>query len=203
MSAKVTKTSRTAWPHFKKQKYGRIVNLMSAAGQLGSEGHASYAAAEFALVGLTETLAKEGAKNNIICNLVISRPSKSNINTPLVALLAHDRVEVKGAIFEIGADSVAKMQWQRTKPQGFKTDASLTPSAVLKEWSVIGDFSAQDVNPDGPWDAMELLQRSQLLPPSAQGEKVAFKGKVAVVTGAGNGYVFFLHPKLSCRTTDI
>ena len=34
--------ARAAWPHFKKQKYGRIINTTSAAGLFGSFGQANY-----------------------------------------------------------------------------------------------------------------------------------------------------------------
>jgi multifunctional beta-oxidation protein len=181
------KTARAAWSYFKKQKYGRIVNIT---GQWGINGQASHTTAEFSLVGFTETLAKEGSRNNIIANLVISRPFASNLVISLAAILTYQSVNVNGAIFDIGFDSIAKLQWKRSKPVMLKADTSLTASAVLKQWEKIGDFSNQDRNPDGPLDGMELLRRSQLLPTNASGEKVDFGGQVAIVTGAGNGYVF-------------
>ena len=36
------KCARAAWPHFRKQKYGRVVNTASAAGLFGSFGQANY-----------------------------------------------------------------------------------------------------------------------------------------------------------------
>jgi multifunctional beta-oxidation protein len=150
-------------------------------------GQASHIAAEFSLVGFTETLAKEGSRNNIIANLVISRPFASNLVISLAAILAHQSVDVKGAIFDISLGSIAKLQWKRSKPVMFKADTSLTASSVLKQWEKIGDFSNQVPNPDGPLDGMELLRQSQLLPTNASGENVDFGGQVAIVTGAGNG----------------
>jgi multifunctional beta-oxidation protein len=94
---------------------------------------------------------------------------------------------VNGAIFDISFDSIAKLQWKRSKPVMLKADTSLTAGAVLKQWEKIGDFSNQDPNPDGPLDGMELLRQSQLLPTNASGVKVDFGGQVAIVTGAGNG----------------
>lgn len=64
------KCSKAAWPHFRKQKYGRIINTASAAGLFGSFGQCNYSAAKLALVGFTETLAKEGAKYNIHANVI-------------------------------------------------------------------------------------------------------------------------------------
>jgi multifunctional beta-oxidation protein len=150
-------------------------------------GQASHTTAEFALVGFTKTLAKEGSRNNIVTNLVISRSLESNLVSSLAAILAHQSVDVKGAIFDVSIDSIAKLEWKRSKPVIFKADTSLTASSVLKQWGRIGDFSDQDPNPDGPWDAMELLRQSQLLPENPSGEEPDFGGRVAIVTGAGNG----------------
>lgn len=62
------KTTRAAWPYMRKQRYGRIINTSSASGLYGNFGQSNYAAAKMALVGFTKTLAKEGAKYNIISN---------------------------------------------------------------------------------------------------------------------------------------
>jgi multifunctional beta-oxidation protein len=64
------KCARAAWPHFRKQKYGRVINTASAAGLFGNFGQANYSAAKLGQVGFTETLAKEGAKYNIIANVI-------------------------------------------------------------------------------------------------------------------------------------
>lgn len=62
--------ARAAWPHFRKQKYGRVINTASAAGLFGNFGQTNYSAAKLGQVGFTETLAKEGAKYNIIANVI-------------------------------------------------------------------------------------------------------------------------------------
>src|SRR4051812_34217416 len=64
------KCARAAWPHFRKQKFGRVINTASAAGLFGSFGQTNYSAAKLAMVGFTETLAKEGAKYNIHANVI-------------------------------------------------------------------------------------------------------------------------------------
>ncbi|KAI4252436.1 MAG: hypothetical protein L6R42_007961, partial [Xanthoria sp. 1 TBL-2021] len=64
------KCARAAWPYFRKQKYGRVINTASAAGLFGSFGQCNYSAAKLSQVGFTETLAKEGYKYNIICNVI-------------------------------------------------------------------------------------------------------------------------------------
>jgi len=51
-------------------KYGRIVNLSSIAGLLGSPLHAHYSASKAGIIGLSVTLARELAEYNILVNCV-------------------------------------------------------------------------------------------------------------------------------------
>jgi len=53
-----------------KQKYGRIVNIASVAGQYGNNGQANYSASKAGLIGLTKTTAKELGAKGITCNAV-------------------------------------------------------------------------------------------------------------------------------------
>jgi len=64
------RTTKAAWEIFRKQQYGRIINTSSVAGLLGNFGQANYSAAKAALVGFSNTLAKEGAKFNIHTNVI-------------------------------------------------------------------------------------------------------------------------------------
>jgi len=61
----VFKIIRAAWPYMREQRYGRIVNVTSTSGLYGNFGQANYSAAKMAVVGLSSTLATEGAKRNI------------------------------------------------------------------------------------------------------------------------------------------
>lgn len=60
---------RAAWPVFKKQKYGRIVNFTSGA-IFGMATASTYPTTKGALLGLNKTLAEEGAPYNITVNCV-------------------------------------------------------------------------------------------------------------------------------------
>jgi 3-oxoacyl-[acyl-carrier protein] reductase len=53
-----------------KQKYGKIVNIASVAGQYGNNGQANYSASKAGLIGLTKTTAKELGSKGITCNAV-------------------------------------------------------------------------------------------------------------------------------------
>ena len=53
-----------------KARCGRIVNLVSVAGQAGNSGQANYTAAKAGLIGLTRTLAREYGRRNVLVNAV-------------------------------------------------------------------------------------------------------------------------------------
>ena len=67
-------TIRRATPAMMKARYGRIVNVSSVGGHLGTAGQANYAAAKAGLVGLTRSVARELARRNITCNVVAPGP---------------------------------------------------------------------------------------------------------------------------------
>ncbi|KAM5348395.1 hypothetical protein ACJ41O_008219 [Fusarium nematophilum] len=197
------KCARAAWPYFRKQKYGRVINTASAAGLFGNFGQTNYSAAKLAMVGFTETLAKEGAKYNILCNVIAPVAASRMTETimppdvlanlkpdwvvPLVAVLVHkNNTNETGGIFEVGAGHVAKLRWERSSGLLLKADDSYTPGAIIKNWNKVVDFS-QPQYPTGPNDFLTLLEDSMKMGPSEQGEKLDFTGRVALVTGGGAG----------------
>ena len=197
------KCARAAWPHFRKQKYGRVINTASAAGLFGSFGQTNYSAAKLALVGFTETLAKEGAKYNIIANAIAPIAASRMTETilppevlenlkpewivPLVAVLVHrSNTTESGGIFEAGGGHMAKLRWERSSGLLLKADDSYTPGAILKQWNKVIDFSNPQ-HPSGTNDFLSLLEESLKLGPNPQGEKLDFTGRVVLITGGGAG----------------
>lgn len=109
---------------------------------------------------------------------------------PLVASLVHPTNTTEtGGIYEVGGGHVAKLRWERAKGALLKTDASLTPGAIARRWNDVTDFSKPDY-PTGAADFMTLLEEGIKLPSAQPGPEPDFKGKVALITGAGSGYEF-------------
>ncbi|KAF8340524.1 putative multifunctional beta-oxidation protein [Cantharellus anzutake] len=199
--------TKAAWPIFRKQKFGRIINTASAAGLYGNMGQANYSAAKMGLVGFTKTLAREGAKYNIKASVIapiaaspmtatIMSPEmlaglKPEFVAPLIGVLTHPDGpdDVSGKCFEVGAGFVAEIRWERSGGAVFKTDESFSPSAVRARWDEIVDFS----RPEYPQsmvskDGVATLEESKKLPTNKQFDPpVRFDGQTIIITGAGAG----------------
>jgi len=150
------KVSKAAWPIMLEQGYGRIINTTSAAGLYGNFGQANYSFAKLGLLGLTKTLAIEGAKKGIKANAIspvagsrltetilpkeVIAALKPEFVTPLVVKLCSEESTENGSLFEVGAGWVSKVRWERTKGALFDPKTELTAEAIDAAWDTISDF---------------------------------------------------------------
>jgi 2-hydroxycyclohexanecarboxyl-CoA dehydrogenase len=67
-------------PEMQQAGYGRIVNIASEAGRVGSKGSAVYSAAKGGVIAFTKTIARENARYGITANAIAPGP----IETPLL-----------------------------------------------------------------------------------------------------------------------
>lgn len=199
------KLTKLCWKIFKAKKFGRIIMTASPAGLYGNFGQANYSCAKLALVGLGETLAKEGYNSNIKVN-IISLLAKSRMTetvlppdvleklspekiAPLVLYLTSEECPSTGSIYEVAAGLFAQIKWQRSGGLYLNPSSdTLTPEAILAKFGEISDFKnaeypimLKDYNK--VWDVTSKLAKND------QGKiKIkSLKDKVVIITGSGNG----------------
>lgn len=76
----VLNTTHAVLPAMQAQRWGRIVNVASEAGRLGSRGGSVYAAAKGGVIAFTRSIARENGRMGITANVVAPGP----IDTPLL-----------------------------------------------------------------------------------------------------------------------
>ncbi|KAE8266203.1 hypothetical protein A4X09_0g6147 [Tilletia walkeri] len=199
--------AKSAWPHMRKQKWGRIINIASAAGIYGNFGQANYSAAKLGMNSFTRTLAIEGAKYNILVNAIapvaasqmlasvmppeVLENLKPEFIAPLVTyLISGENTEYSGQLIECGAGFMAALRRQRSHGVVFRADDTFTPSAVRARIEEVLNFDEKPEYPERITDAnhLEFLERAKEAKPNDQGDKeVRFDGQTVLITGAGAG----------------
>lgn len=64
-------TIKCCMPDMLESGWGRIINISSISGTMGGFGQCSYAASKAGLIGLTKTVALEGARKGVTCNALV------------------------------------------------------------------------------------------------------------------------------------
>ncbi|GAA3613425.1 SDR family NAD(P)-dependent oxidoreductase [Kineosporia mesophila] len=162
-------TTRAAWPHLRRQRYGRIVHTTST-GLLGLDNNQAYAAAKAGTIGLARSARIAGEPHNIKVNLIApaamtrmgggdplggddapARPGEPHLPAravaPMVAYLAHEDCPVSGEVYIAGGGRFARLFIAAT--EGYvHTDGDATVEDVAGAWETINDEKGYYV-PDG------------------------------------------------------
>jgi len=85
-------TTRAAFAGMKQNGFGRIINVASAHGLVASPFKSAYVAAKHGVIGLTKTVALEGAEYDITCNAICP----GYVWTPLVENQIDDTAKARG-----------------------------------------------------------------------------------------------------------
>ena len=77
---------KNCYSHFMKKRAGRIVNIASVSGLLGTAGQAHYASSKAGIIGLTKVVARELGGRNVTCNAI----APGFIETDMTAVLSEE-----------------------------------------------------------------------------------------------------------------
>ena len=139
-------TSRLALPGMKQKNWGRIINLASVHGLVGSSQKSAYVAAKHGLVGFTKVTALETAQTGVTCNAICP----GWVLTPLVQKQVDDRA----ARENLSNDAARKALLAEKQPSGeFVTPEELGALAVFFCSPAGSQVRGVAWNMDGGWAA--------------------------------------------------
>jgi 3-hydroxybutyrate dehydrogenase len=139
-------TSRLALPAMQQANWGRIINVASVHGLVGSAQKSAYVAAKHGIVGLTKVTALENATTGVTCNAICP----GWVLTPLV----QKQVDAKAAAQNISNDDATKQLLGEKEPSlQFTTPEELGELAVFFCSAAGNNVRGVAWNMDGGWTA--------------------------------------------------
>ena len=139
-------TIRAAMGHMKQRKYGRIINVASAHAHVASPFKSAYVAAKHGVLGLTKTVALEGAAFNVRCNAI----SPGYVHTQLVENQIPDTMKARNMTREQVVNDVI-LAAQPTK-QFVKVD-DVAGVALFLTTTPADQINGASLSVDGGWTA--------------------------------------------------
>lgn len=139
-------TTRLALPSMKNRNWGRIINIASVHGLVGSAQKSAYVAAKHGVVGFTKVTALETAHTGVTCNAICP----GWVLTPLV----QKQVDARAAQDGISNDAAKKNLVAEKQPSGeFVTPEQLGALALFLCSDAATQVRGVAWNMDGGWVA--------------------------------------------------
>lgn len=139
-------TTRLALPAMQKANWGRIINIASVHGLVGSAQKSAYVAAKHGLVGLTKVTALENATNGITCNAICP----GWVLTPLVQKQVDAKAAAQGISIE---EATQQLLGEKEPSMQFTTPEELGALAVFFCSEAANNVRGVAWNMDGGWAA--------------------------------------------------
>lgn len=139
-------TIRAAMKGMKARQYGRIINIASAHAHVASPFKSAYVAAKHGILGLTKTVALEGATFNVRCNAI----APGYVHTPLVDNQIPDTMKARNMTREQVINDVI-LAAQPTKQFVKVEDIAGVATFLLSD--AANQINGASLNVDGGWTA--------------------------------------------------
>ena len=139
-------TTRLALPSMLANKWGRIINIASAHGLVGSAYKSAYVAAKHGMLGLTKVTALETAEQGITCNAICP----GYVYTPLVEAQIEGQAKAHGIPREQVIREVLLAQQPNKR---FATVDELGALSVFLASEAAGSITGAAIPVDGGWTA--------------------------------------------------
>ncbi len=139
-------TTRLALPSMSARKFGRIINIASAHGLVGSAFKSAYVAAKHGMLGLTKVTALETAEMGITCNAICP----GYVYTPLVEAQIEGQAKSHGIPREQVIRDVLLAQQPNKR---FATTDELGALSVFLASDAAASITGAAIPVDGGWTA--------------------------------------------------
>jgi len=139
-------TSRLALPGMYANNWGRIINIASTHGLVGSVEKSAYVASKHGIIGLTKVTALESATTGVTCNAICP----GWVLTPLVQKQVDARALAMGLTNEEAKKSLVR---EKSPSPQFTTPEQLGPLAVFLCSDAAINVRGAAWNMDGGWVA--------------------------------------------------
>ena len=128
------------------RRFGRIINMSSAHGMIGSPFKSAYVAAKHGIIGLTKVTALEGAEDNVTCNAICP----GYVWTPLV----EQQIEGQAKSHNISRNEVIREVFLKDQPtRRFATIEEVAALSVFLASDAAGSITGTALPVDGGWTA--------------------------------------------------
>jgi len=139
-------TTKAVFAEMKSRGFGRIINIASAHGLVASPFKSAYVTAKHGIVGLTKTIALEGAEHGVTCNAICP----GYVKTPLVEAQIPDTAKARGMTEE---EVVQKVILEAQPTKQFVTVEQIGSFAVFLCLANAAQITGAAHQIDGGWVA--------------------------------------------------
>lgn len=139
-------TIKASMPTMKANNFGRIINIASAHGLVGSANKSAYVAAKHGIVGITKVVALEAANANITCNAICP----GWVHTPLVQKQIEDNAKAGNISIE---QATTNLLGEKQPNKRFVTPENIAAMVVFLCGEHGNAMTGEIISVDGGWTA--------------------------------------------------